>query len=150
PSYKDAYVKHFTNVWRVWLLDQTNQQAQFQQPALEAWLRQLLEANVGYDRFVRDLLTQPLGGGRPGGSAAVFYQANELKPENLAGATTRLFLGVDLGCAQCHNHPFDKWTRKQFWQFAGFFTDVRPGAPGKARRRGEIEVPGQGKVVQAR
>src|SRR5262249_37860566 len=59
PSYKDAYVRHFTNVWRDWVLAQASQQAQFQQPTLEAWLGQRLRANVGYDRLVRELLTQP-------------------------------------------------------------------------------------------
>jgi hypothetical protein len=153
PSYRGAYVNHFTNVWRAWLLAQTNQQGQFQQPALEAWLRQRLAANVGYDRLVRDLLTQPLGGNPPPGegSAAVFYGANERKPENLAGSTARLFLGVKLGCAQCHDHPFDRWTRTQFWEFAAFFTDVVPRGPqAKPVLRGQIEVPGKDKPVRAR
>jgi hypothetical protein len=154
-SYRDAYVSHFTNVWRAWLLARTDQQAAFSQPALEAWLRQRLKANVGYDRLVRDLLAQPAGGGPgPGGgegSAAVYYQANELKPENLAGSTARLFLGVSLECAQCHNHPFDKWTRTQFWQYAGFFTDLAPQQAGRpAPPRGEVKLPGQDKVVRAR
>lgn len=159
-SYRNAYVNHFTNVWRAWLLAQTNQQVLFRQPALEAWLRQRLNANVGYNELVRDLLTQPISGNQvrgAEGSAAAFYQANEFKPENLAGSTARLFLGVKLECAQCHNHPFDKWTRNQFWQFAGFFTDVTPpgrqvqaAQQGEPNRRGEIKIPGQDKVVQAR
>jgi hypothetical protein len=153
-SYRHAYVNHFTNVWRAWLLAQTNQQAQFQQPALETWLRSRLKTNVGYDRMVRELLTQAIGGNQGGGgegSAGVFFQANEFKPENLAGSAARLFLGVKLECAQCHNHPFDKWSRTQFWQFAGFFTDVAPpNQQRQAGRRGEIKIPGQDKVVQAR
>jgi hypothetical protein len=155
-SYRDAYVNHFTNVWRAWLLAQTNQQGQSQQPALEAWLRHRLRTNVGYDRLVRDLLTQPTAGNAnraaTEGSAGVFFQANEFKPENLAGSTARLFLGVKLECAQCHNHPFDTWSRTQFWQFAGFFTDLTPpGRPGEAKRaRGTLKIPGQEKVVQAR
>lgn len=149
-SYKDAYVNHFANVWRAWLLAQTGQQAQFQQPALRGWLQQRLKANVGYDRLVRDLLTQPGNIGERD-SAAVFYQANENKPENLAGSVARLFLGVKLECAQCHDHPFDKWSRTQFWQFAGFFTDVAPGRPGVPKRqRGVVAIPGQNKVVPAR
>lgn len=152
-SYRHAYVNHFANVWRAWLLAQTNQQVQFQQPALETWLRNRLKANVGYDRLVRELLTQPTAGNQGGateGSAGVFFQANQNKPENLAGSTARLFLGVKLECAQCHNHPFAKWTRTQFWQFAGFFTDVTPqGRQGQAGKRGEIKVPGQDKVVRA-
>jgi Protein of unknown function (DUF1553)/Protein of unknown function (DUF1549) len=152
PAYRDAYANHFINVWRAWLLARTDQQASFQQPALEAWLRQRLKENVGYDRLVRDLLVEPIGGNRGPASAAVFYQANENKPESLAGSTARLFLGVSLECAQCHDHPFDRWTRTQFWQYAGFFTDLAPpnlrGDPGLPR--GQIKIPTQDKVVQAR
>src|SRR5206468_6896313 len=118
------------------------------------WLRERLKANVGYDQLVRDLLTQPLAGNQGNDrvpSALVYFQANESKAENLAGSTSRLFLGVKLECAQCHDHPFDKWTRTQFWQFAGFFTDLAPAPPGeKARPRGAIKVSGQDRVVQAR
>ena len=146
-SYRDAYVTHFTNVWRGWLLAQTNQGARFRQPALEAWLRQRLKRNVGYDRLVRELLTQPIAGNqgnREDGSAAVFYQANEFKPENLAGSASRLFLGVKLECAQCHDHPFDKWKRKQFWEYAAFFASIqggpgRPGRPGSPMAKAPTE-----------
>jgi Protein of unknown function (DUF1553)/Protein of unknown function (DUF1549) len=152
PPYRDAYVNHFTNVWRAWLLARTDQQGSAQQPALEAWLRKRLKENVGYDRLVRDLLTEPAGGNQGPASAAVFYQANENKPESLAGSTARLFLGVSLECAQCHDHPFDRWSRNQFWQYAGFFTDLTPPNPGgpKALPQGQIKIPTQDKVVKAR
>jgi hypothetical protein len=164
PSYKTAFIDHFTNVWRGWLLAQTTQQVQFQQPALDTWLRNRIKANLAYDQMVRELLTEQFGGNQfrgnqPGeGSAAIFYQANEFKPENLAGSTARLFLGVKLECAQCHNHPFDKWTRTQFWQFAGFFTDVAQGRvpqqQGQPMLKGQgtiqIAIAGQEKEIQAR
>ena len=77
--------------------------------------------------MVRELLTAAIAGGMggrrpfPGGGAdagaIAFYQANEHKPENIAAHTSRLFLGVKIECAQCHNHPFAKWTRKQFWEW---------------------------------
>ncbi len=159
PSYRDAYCSHFTNVWRSWLLTPTNQQASFQQPAFELWLRQRLKANVGYDRLVRELLTQePLlpyqRGGSDDGSASAFFLANDLLPENLAASTSRLFLGVKLECAECHAHPFAKWTREQFWEFAAFFADVpqpnRPNQTGKPDPRDGIKIMGTDKVVKAR
>src|SRR5947207_2257961 len=76
---------------------------------MEAWLRKKLKDNTSYDEMVRALLTaDPIGnrgmvrGGGGGGappdqadfSVVAFYQANELKPENLAAATSRLFLGI--------------------------------------------------------
>src|SRR5262249_32853303 len=94
-SYRDAHSNHFANVWRAWLLVQTNQQALFQQPELERWLQQRLKANRGYDQLVRDLLTQepvfrPASG--MDGTASAFYLANDFQPESLAASTARLFL----------------------------------------------------------
>ena len=54
-------------------------------------------------------------------SPVAFYQANEQKPEQIAASTTRIFLGVQVQCAQCHDHPFSHWTRKEFWSLAAFF-----------------------------
>jgi hypothetical protein len=83
---------------------------------------------------------------QPGGITPVaFNLANENKPENLAGSTSRLFLAVRLECAQCHNHPFARWTREQFWQYAAFFGN----GPLKGDKK-EISIPGLGKTVQAR
>ena len=62
-----------------------------------------------------------------------FYQANEAKAENLGAAVSRLFLGVKLECAQCHDHPFAPYTREQFWEFAAFFAELEPAA-GQPRR----------------
>jgi hypothetical protein len=158
-SYRDAYVNHFANVWRAWLLGQTNQQALFQQPGLELWLRQCLRANLSYDQIVRELLSQEPGNIKRGinsrdASASAYYLANEFRPENLAGSTARLFLGVTLECAQCHDHPFAKWSRNQFWEYAAFFTDVRQSfpqnQPGAPSARGEIKILGTERVVKAR
>jgi hypothetical protein len=156
---RDSYSDHFTNVWRAWLLAQSNQQVFFQQGSFEAWLRRRLHNNLPYDQFVRELLTAqaPANFAQPGNeSPAAFYQANENKAENLAGTTARLFLDVKLECAQCHNHPFDKWTKTQFWEFAAFFAGVTPqagrlnGQPAPATDRREIKIPGTDKVVKAR
>jgi hypothetical protein len=106
-----------------------------------------------------------------GSPAAFFFEANEYKPENLAASVARRFLGVRLECAQCHNHPFSSWTRKQFWELAAFFADVGPPVniyseiktpkasfePVTVRVQGTnpppgrtIAIPGTNKVVEAR
>lgn len=102
---------------------------------------------------------------------AFFFEANEYKPENLAASTARRFLGVRLECAQCHNHPFSSWTRKQFWEFAAFFSGVQAPAlngyvvnaknsiqllpvaaptAGASQAKRAITIPGTDKVVEAR
>jgi hypothetical protein len=161
---KESYSDHFTNVWRDWLLAQTNQQQFFFfRGGLEAWLHRRLRDNARYDMIVRELITAQAGGNQvftqPGvESPAAFYQANENKAENLAGSTARLFLGVKLECAQCHDHPFAQWKRQQFWEYAAFFAGVTPQGVRLAQQgqqqpqtdKREIKIPGTDKVVQAR
>ncbi len=65
---------------------------------------------------------------------AAFFQANEQKPEQIAASTTRIFLGVQVQCAQCHDHPFSHWTRREFWSLAAFFdAAAQPNAPKPAK-----------------
>ncbi len=100
------------------LLAQTTVQQETVVGPLEDWLRTQLKANTPYDRMVRGLLTDS--------TAASYYQANENKPENLASRTSRLFLGVKLECAQCHNdRSGGNWKQRQFWEYAAFFTGLR-------------------------
>jgi hypothetical protein len=145
----DESVDHFANFWRRSLLaGQENQQAANSGPGLETWLRMRLKAKAGYDQIVRDILSAnpSLGTG-----AGLFYQAFELKPETAAAATSRLFLGVKLECAQCHNHPFAKWKREQFWEFAAFFTTLPAQPGGQATGKGrEVKIPDTDNVVAAR
>jgi hypothetical protein len=159
------YATHFTNVWRALLIPEagTNFQVRLQQGSFETWLKQRLARKVGYDKMVRELITARLGqGGFPfagltDASPLTFYLAKEFKAENLAAGTARVFLGVSVECAQCHNHPFADWKREQFWSFAAFFSGVGSQRlqdfllPGKedANKR-ELGIPGTNKVVQAR
>jgi hypothetical protein len=159
------YPTWFASVWRGLLLPEANSTIQFriQAPAFERWLRNWVASERGYDALARDLLTA--AGGPPGqrgfviGGAptAIFFAAKENKPEEIAAAVSRLFLGVNLGCAQCHNHPFAEWKKEQFWSFAAFFSDGQ-NAMGRrdVTRRGEavgparLRIPGTDKVVRAK
>ncbi len=160
------YVTHFTNVWRALLLPETgnNLQAGFLAPGFESWLRAKLQQNTPYDAMVRELLTvpmdnrgrNPLGQTNGAPSPIAFYLAKEVKPENLAAAASRLFLGVKIECAQCHNHPFAEWKRDQFWSFAAFFAGLQRQGNGdfvnagrEVSDRRELTVPGTERVVQA-
>jgi hypothetical protein len=162
-----GYVGNSTAAWRAILLPQTNQQAQFFAQQMDAWVRERVREDMPYDRMVRELLTASVSGqfnpAQPGSAqdfnARVFYQANEFKAENIASSVSRLFLGVKLECAQCHDHPFDQWKKPQFWEFAAFFASVQPqgrGAnaafqPGVEQNKvREIAIPGGDKKAQAR
>jgi hypothetical protein len=162
------YAAHFGRVWRALLLPEatTSFNVRFQAQGFEAWLRKHLGVNSGYDVMVRELLTMPLGnqagrqaafrGGGGDPTPIGFYIAKEVKAENLGAATARMFLGLRLECAQCHNHPFAKWKRDQFWSLAAFFAGVqRQGngdfsfPNGEVADRRELTIPGTERVVQA-
>jgi hypothetical protein len=155
---KKLFARHFATVLRSWMLSgnsNNNFQVQFQEPLFEAWLQQKILADKGYDQIVRELLTsQPFQQGGPSPSA--FFLDNELKPENLAGSASRIFLGVKLECAQCHKHPFASWTKNQFWEFAAFFSNVNPNQPRRPGvapvnlKLGELKIPGTDKTAKAK
>src|SRR5262249_13937065 len=133
-----GYVGNFTTVWRDLLVPQGSGNNQFTAQfglQMQSWLTKKLQDNAGYDTTAPDLLTaDPYGGFRQvrGGrvidpterTVVAFYQANENKPENVAATVSRLFLGVKLECAQCHDHPFNHYSREQFWQLAAFFSGL--------------------------
>jgi hypothetical protein len=85
------------------------------------WLDRRIAANEPVDRMVRDLLTA--SGGTFDNAPTNYYQLerNNLKlTENVAQA----FLGMRIQCAQCHNHPFDRWTMDDYYGFAAFFSQI--------------------------
>ena len=159
------YVVHFSNVWRKTLLPETqaDPQTRVLVPGFEGWLRQKLADNTSYATMVREIVTVPLTptgtprellrpDNRP--SPLAFYQAKQIKPENLAASTARTFLGIRIECAQCHDHPFDHWKQGEFWSFAAFFAGMeRQGRGGflagirEVTERRELAIPGTDKKI---
>ena len=162
------YITNFSNFWtRVMMPESaTDLQGLAQRPGFQAWLRQHLARNTHYNAMVYELLTTPLAGDR-GLNAAMqntgpltpvaFFTTKQIKPENLAAATSRMFMGIRIECAQCHNHPYDAWKQEQFWGYAAFFagierTNRNDDAIGQVKEvfdRRELTIPEQETVVQA-
>jgi hypothetical protein len=113
---------------------------------LERWLREQFRANAPYDVLARDLLTAH---GNPGQSEpVVYYYALGVKPEELAASSSQVFLGVQIRCAQCHDHPFTHWKENDFWGLAAFFGRLQAGASGlRDLRSGEVRHPKTNAVV---
>jgi len=164
-----AYLSRATETYRAMLLPEaeTDNQVRAVLPTFEAWLRRKVAEDAGYDQIAREVLTVRLGGrGRRAGNALdpkadpsplAFYVAKNAQPDNLAASTARLFLGVRIECAQCHNHPFATWKREEFWGMAAFFGGVsKQGSDmvvGQIRENAtprEMVIPGTTKVVRAR
>jgi Protein of unknown function (DUF1549)/Protein of unknown function (DUF1553) len=130
-----VYAAHFANTWREVLLAGTNPELRTSVPELESWLRLRFAANTPYDQLAAELIAaSSVGPSRRARQTAAtipspiaFFQANQRKPESLAASTSSVFLGVQVQCAQCHDHPFAKWRRTDFWSLAAFFRGVDQG-----------------------
>lgn len=112
----------------------------FRQFDMVPWLADQLNQNADWGEIVTGMLTAR--GPASQTPQAFFIAAHDGKAEELAGEITRVFLGVQIGCAQCHDHPTDSWRRTQFHQMASFFgkTDVRQvGGKGGNRTFGVVE-----------
>jgi hypothetical protein len=85
------------------------------------WLQDKIAKNVPFDQIVRELLGST--GGTFGNPATNYYQV-ERDALKIAENTAQVFMGMRIQCAQCHNHPFDRWTQDDYYQFAAFFAQV--------------------------
>lgn len=162
-----GYVNHFTDVWRSVMLPEATTQFEvaYAQIGFDTWLRDKLKENAGWDKMARELVAAPIGNNRNGNNyydvysgrsnPTAFYQAKEGKPENMAAGISRVFLGIHIECAQCHDHPFARWSREQFWSTAAFFAGVERTQPNfyaplrEVLDRRELGIPNTDKVVQA-
>ncbi len=90
------------------------------------WLRERVMNGETIDQIVRELL--PASGGTFSNPAANYYQT-ETSPQLVAESVAQVFLGTRIQCAQCHNHPFDRWTMDDYYGFANFFSQIgyKPG-----------------------
>src|SRR5262245_55001553 len=82
---------------------------------LKKWLADKFAKNEPYDRWVRELLLAEQEG------SETFLVQYRNQPEEATVAVTRIFLGTQLQCARCHDHPFENWTQRDFYGMAGFF-----------------------------
>ena len=90
---------------------------------LLAYVNRSLTLDKPYDIMVRELIG---ASGKPNANPAVGYiLGDNTDPMQLAATTSQVFLGVRIGCAQCHDHPFDDWEQKDFYELAAFFGKTR-------------------------
>lgn len=148
-----AHATHLANTWRNLMLPGGLDAEQVQNVAgVQNWLRSQFMNRLRYDRLVADLLVAT-GGGESG--PALYYTSLELKPEKLAASTARIFLGLQIECAECHDHPYDHWKQKDFWGYAAFFARLRQSETRSPRMNvslldtetGDVRLPGGEDII---
>lgn len=122
------YVRHFTTVWANTLLGRVTPE-RTSRPAMEKFLRESFARNRPWNEIVYDLLTAE---GHFEENGAVNFllgqlQGNPGREDYTVEATaraTRVLLGLQVQCTQCHDHPFNSWKQAQFWEFDSFFKQI--------------------------
>jgi hypothetical protein len=121
-----AYVDHWTLKWGDLLQNSRKYLGEKGAFEFREWIRDSIAQNKPYDRMVREMLMAK--GSSYENPAANFYRVTR-DPKPTMEKTTQVFLGVRMVCAQCHDHPFERWTQNQYYEMAAFFSAVglRPG-----------------------
>lgn len=114
-----GHVSHQFNFLADLLRIKSRSQNMSGQPYID-FIKDSLQENKPYDQLVRELL-QSSGPLYEKGNGAVGYYLRDVgMPEDNMSNTVRIFLGTRLECAQCHDHPFDKWTQRQYFEMVAF------------------------------
>ncbi|MBL8794681.1 MAG: PSD1 domain-containing protein [Planctomycetia bacterium] len=144
------YGTHFGTVWHNLIVPLDENKRRIYQPPLMQWLADDCNRNEPWDKTVKGLLTAE--GAIAKNPAAVFFTTNP-EPNQLTITASRLFHGLKLDCAECHDHPFTRWKQQDFWGMAAFFTQVKANreavTEAPANRAKELKTPGAAIVIPA-
>jgi hypothetical protein len=127
----EDYAKHWARYWRdVVVARLPDARFKFLAGSFEVWLAEQLKNNKSWGDIARAMITAEgeIRLDEPGKNGAAFFLAahrgNDTANER-AAETSRIFLGIQIQCAQCHDHPSDQWKRVQFHELAGYFARLR-------------------------
>ena len=124
PGYVSNFYNYYADILRIQTRLNNNVPGQ---PYID-WLKDSLRQNKHWDVMVRELLTAE-GYIWDNGAAGYYLRDVGMPLDNLSN-TVRIFLGTQLGCAQCHDHPFDKWSQLEFYEMAAFTYGVQTRSRG--------------------
>ncbi len=137
---RPEYARHMTDIWKDLLIPNTAASARRKHEPIIAWLNVAFSENRPWNHVARDVLAS--SGLQEENGAVTFYITHE-SVDQITDRVARVFLGVQLQCAQCHDHPFHGWKRNEYWGLAAFFTRAKSAytrASGK-EQYGVTEMP---------
>jgi hypothetical protein len=131
-EYVEEYARNWTTLWTNVLIGRaggTQNGSLVNRDGMQQSIRRAMQRNMPYDRFVYELV-DARGSGQPGDenfNGFVNFLADNLADNGIEATakTAQIFLGVQVRCTQCHNHPFNDWKQNQFWEFNAFFRQTR-------------------------
>ncbi|MFN5469479.1 MAG: DUF1549 domain-containing protein [Pirellulaceae bacterium] len=133
PAYTEEYASRWSDLWTNILIGRaggTEQNTLTNREGMRKYLRDHFARNKPYDQMVFELITAT-GTTKPGTeefNGATNFLAMKVNEEGGVQATaavSKVFLGLQVQCTQCHNHPFNQWKQQKFWEFNAFFRQTR-------------------------
>lgn len=120
PGYADLFASKWAGILRNKAGGNLEQVAR-ETFGFHSWIRTSLSANKPFNQFVTELITAR---GKPGTNPAVSWYRAVKDPKDQMSDIAQVFLGVRIQCAQCHHHPYEKWSQDDFYGFQAFFTTI--------------------------
>lgn len=149
PEYTEDYARNWTTIWTNILIGRsggTERNTMISRDGMQKYLRDTFARNKPYDEMVSELVTAT-GSTSPGAedfngaTNFLVMKVNEEKATLATAATAKTFLGLQVQCTQCHDHPFNEWKQAKFWQMNAFFRQAR------AQRMGQRNAGMGGRLV---
>ncbi|MBD3672992.1 MAG: DUF1549 domain-containing protein [Planctomycetaceae bacterium] len=120
----EAYAANWSRYWRDVIFSRaTDERTRRFQPVFENWLQERLADNQSWDEIVTQILTATGDVSEEGSTALIMVHGGD--PAEIAAEASRIFLGIQIQCANCHDHPTDQWKRQDFHELAAYFTRVQ-------------------------
>lgn len=130
-DFVDDYARHWTDVWTTVLIGRDVENEMVSRPGMRQYLRRSFSKNIPYDRFMEELVTATGANANrknvDGFNGAANFLSGKMEENGIQATakTAQVFLGMQVQCTQCHNHPFNKGKQNQFWELNAFFRQVR-------------------------
>jgi Protein of unknown function (DUF1553)/Protein of unknown function (DUF1549) len=118
------YPKNFATIWSILLIGRGNQGQMVDRAALSGWLRKQFADDRPWNEVVRELVSST-GSNKENGAVNYVLAHLEFDAVPLTSRTTRLFLGEQIQCTQCHDHPSNDWKQIDFWGINAFFKGMK-------------------------
>ncbi len=118
------YSKNFATLWKVVLLGRKNQPREVDAGAMTAWLRRQFAENRPWNEMANEMITAK-GSNKENGAVNFTLAHMADGAINLTSITTRVFLGQQIQCTQCHDHPSNDWKQADFWGINAFYKGMK-------------------------
>ena len=135
--------KHQADVWTTLMYPIDSENRFISKVPLRDWLAEKFNANLHWDTMAYELLTAT---GESDKNGATGYMMANRGVDKMTDSVGRLFLGVQIQCAQCHNHPFTHWKQTEYWGLAQFFYKVNVSNPRAAKDGGSVSISEDGRI----